>query len=467
MGPGDRTPPEANPLAPHPELPPDACTNIIRLLLLLFPWSCSLPSRPTVLVVAPADEALRGYCLDQVAAAYDIVLITPSAPTWERRCIGDVEIADPADQNALFAAGRALAARHTLRGVVTWSEWDLVNVALLAEHLGLRTNTPQVMRDCRNKAAQRTLFARHRVPSAKAMTVRSLLEAALAAETIGYPVVLKPAAYAASIGVSRATRSEELPGAFDFAQAGAERSRESAAVLVEEYLDGSEISVECVTHRGTTTAVAVTRKTLGPAPYFEEMAHSVDANDPLLEQVGPVAASAVRALGLTDGVQHVEMRLTGTGPRLIEVNARLAGDLIGQLVHLATGVDLPRAAADIACGTAPDLTPTRRTAAGIRLLYPSASGTLTAGHLSDGFLAHTPWLRQVHWAREVGDTVTLPPEGSMYSARVGFFTVTGTSTQQVEHRTRLVLDQLTLTTSPPPRRPTPMRGHLPEAGTRA
>lgn len=422
-------------------------------------WSCSLPTRPTVLVVAPADEALRGYCLDQVAAAYDIVLITANAPTWERRCIRDVEIADPADEQALLAAGRALAARHTLCGVVTWSEWDLVNVALLAEHLGLRTNTPQVMRHCRDKAVQRTLFARHGVPSAKAMTAHTLLEAALAAETIGYPVVLKPAAYAASIGVSRATRSEELPGAFNFAQAGAAHSRESAAVLVEEYLDGPEISVECVTHRGTTSAVAVTRKTFGAAPYFEEIGHSVDANDPLLERVGPVAASAVRALGLTDGIQHVEMRLTETGPRLIEVNARIAGDLIGHLVHLATGVDLPRAAADIACGTAPDFTPTRRTAAGIRLLYPAVSGTLTARHLTDGFFAHTPWLRRLHWLREVGDTVTLPPAGTMYSARVGFFTVTGTNTRQVEQRTRLVLDQLTLTTTP-----TPRSSRLPEGG---
>ncbi|MFD6989343.1 ATP-grasp domain-containing protein [Streptomyces sp. NPDC059943] len=421
-----------------------------------------MPSRPTVLVVAPADEALRGYCLDSVAAAYDIVLITGTAPTWERRCIRDVEIADPADETALLTAGRALAARHTLHGVVTWSEWDLVNVARLAEHLGLRTNTPQVMRHCRDKAAQRTLFARHRVPSAKAMATHTLLEAALAAETVGYPVVLKPAAYAASIGVSRAGRAEDLPGAFDFARSGAELSRESPAVLVEEYLHGPEISVECATYRGTTAAVAVTRKTLGPAPYFEEVAHSVDANDPLLVQVGPVAASAVRALGITDGVQHVEMRLTETGPRLVEVNARIAGDLIGQLVHLATGVDLPRAAADIACGIAPSLTRTRRTAAGIRLLYPDVSGTLTARHLSEGFADHTPWLRQVHWLREVGDTVTLPPHGSMYSARVGFFTVTGTSTRQVAQRTRHALDQLTLTTTPPPQ-----RSHLPEAGTRA
>lgn len=417
-----------------------------------------MPPRPTVLVVAPADEAMRGYCLDQVAAAYDIVLITNSAPTWERRCIRDVEIADPADEKALFAAGRALAERHTLRGVVTWSEWDLVNVARLAEHLGLRTNTPQVMRGCRDKAEQRTLFARHGVPSAKAMTAHTLLEAALAAESIRYPVVLKPAAYAASIGVSRVARAEELPAGFDFAQAGAGRSRESAAVLVEEYLDGPEISVECVTHHGTTTAVAVTRKTLGPAPYFEEMAHSVDATDPLLPQVGLVAASAVRALGLTDGISHVELRLTETGPRLIEVNARIAGDLIGHLVHLATGIDLPRAATDIACGTAPDLTRTRKSAAGIRLLYPAVSGTLTARHLTDGFSAHTPWLRQVRWLREVGDTVTLPPAGSMYSARVGFFTVTGSSTRQVEKRIQFALDQLALTTTPP---------DSPEVGPRA
>ncbi|MFE0055335.1 ATP-grasp domain-containing protein [Streptomyces sp. NPDC059003] len=403
-----------------------------------------------VSAAGPEAEVYRGYCLEAVAARYDVVLITPAAPTWEREFIADFEIADPDDAQALTAAGQALAGRHELAGVATWTEWYLVQTARLARRLGLPSNSPEVMGAARNKASARTLFARHGVPSAASMTTRSLLEAALAAETIGYPVVLKPAARAGSIGVIRIDRAEELPGGFAFASAGARDGIESTKVLVEEYLDGPEVSVECVTHRGHTTAVAVTRKRLGEAPYFEEVAHSVDAADPLLDQVAPVATAAIKALGITDGVSHVEMRLVNGRPRLIEVNARIGGDMIGHLVKLATGVDLARAAADTACDQTPDLTRTRHSAAAIRLLYPSASGTLTHCHLDPGFAARTPWLEQVTFQRTVGDTLLLAPAGDMFSARAGFLITTGPTAETAQARADEALGHLTLAVEPLP-----------------
>ncbi|AZM58002.1 carboxylase [Streptomyces sp. WAC 01529] len=406
-----------------------------------------------MLVISTADpeaEAYRGYCLEAVAARYNVVLITPAAPTWEREFITDFEIADPDDAQALAAAGQALAERHELTGVATWTEWYLVPTARLARRLGLPTNSPEVMEAARNKASARTLYAHHGVPSAASMTAHSLLEAALAAETIGYPVVLKPAARAGSIGVIRVNSAEELPGGFQFATAGARDGIESTKVLVEEYLDGPEVSVECVTHRGHTTAVAVTRKTLGAPPFFEEIAHSVDAGDPLLDQVAPVAAAAIKALGITDGVSHVEMRLVDGHPRLIEVNARIGGDMIGHLVQLTTGVDLARAAADTACGQAPDLTRTTHSAAAIRLLYPKTSGTLTHCHLDADFAARTPWLDRVTFQRAAGDAVTLPPAGDMFSARAGFLITTGPTAETAQARAEEALGHLTLAVEPQP-----------------
>ncbi|MEU7117926.1 ATP-grasp domain-containing protein [Streptomyces zaomyceticus] len=399
-----------------------------------------------MLVVAPGDRTYRGYCLEQVAAAYDIVLITGTEPSWEKPFIVDHVVADLDDTTVLFAAGRVLAERHELAGIVTWSEWHLVPTARLARALGLAANSVEVMQACRNKATARTLFARHGVPSAASMKARSLVEAGLATMTIGYPVVIKPAASAGSIGVIRVDRAEALPDAFQFAAAGADQSREDIAVLVEEYLGGPEISVECVTHRGVTTAVAVTRKSLGPAPYFEETGHTVDAHDPLLPQVGPVAAAAIKALGITDGIQHVEIRLVDGRPRLIEVNARIGGDMIGHLVHLATGIDLPRIAADLATGRAPDLTPAHRRAAGIRMLYPAASGVLTERRITQSFAAHTPWLREVTWIREIGDQLVLPPEGDLLTGRAGFYIVTGRDTAEVNEHLDQVAEEIAVET---------------------
>ncbi|MEN8654384.1 ATP-grasp domain-containing protein [Streptomyces sp. 21So2-11] len=405
-----------------------------------------MSARPLVLIVSPGDETSRSYCLEQVAAAYDVVLLTGTEPSWEKPHIIDHVVAELHDDTDLLAAARALATRHDLAGVVTWDEWHLVATARLARALGLPANSVEVMRACRNKAIARALFARHGVPSATSMKARTLLEAGRAAATLGFPVVIKPAAFAGAIGVIRVDGPEELPAAFEFASAGASRSREDTGVLVEEYLDGPEVSVECVTHRGVTTAVAVNRKQLGPAPYFDQIVHTVDATDPLLAQITPAAAAAVKALGITTGVQHVELRLVDGRPRLIEVNARVAGDMIGHLVRLATGIDLPKAAADLACGRAPDITPTRSGAAGIRMLYPDASGTLTARHITQPFAAHTPWLRQVRWIREIGDRLVLPPEGDLFTARAGFYIVTGRNTTEVNERLNTAADEITVTT---------------------
>ncbi|MEU9445968.1 ATP-grasp domain-containing protein [Streptomyces sp. NPDC048304] len=392
-------------------------------------------------------EAYRGYCLQSVAAAYDVVLITSEEPSWEVPYIRDcVVLPDPTDQAALSTAGRALAERYDLAGVFTWTEWYLVPVARLARQLGLPTNAPEVMQACRNKANSRALFARHGVPSAASVGVRTVAEAEAVAERIGYPVVLKPAAHAASIGVIRVDTPEQLAAAYEFAEKAASLGQETTSVLVEEYLDGPEVSVECVTYRGETTAVALTRKTVSDPPYFEELAHSVDADEPLLDVVTPVARAAIRSLGITKGVSHVEMRLVDGRPRLVEVNGRIAGDMIGHLVRLATGIDLPRAAADIACDRAPDLTPTRSSAAAIQLLYPKTSGTLRRLDF-DG--PRPPWLERIHFQRHVGDRLLLPADGGdMFTARVGYLITTAPTADLAEARAEQAARSLHLDVTP-------------------
>ncbi|MEU3299755.1 ATP-grasp domain-containing protein [Streptomyces sp. NPDC006678] len=394
-------------------------------------------------------EAYRAYCLQSVAAVYDVVLITGEEPSWEVPYIRDcVVVPDPTDQAELSAAGRTLAERYDLAGVFTWTEWYLVPVARLARQLGLPTTAPEVMQACRNKATARALFARHGVPSAASVTVRTRDDAYAAAERIGYPVVLKPAAHAASIGVIRADTPHQLAAAYEVADRAAGSGVESMSVLVEEYLDGPEVSIECVTYRGKTTVVAVTRKTVSAPPFFEELAHSVDAADPLLDTVAPAARAAIHALGITDGVSHVEMRLVGGRPRLVEVNGRIAGDMIGHLVRLATGIDLPRAAADIARDRAPDLTPTRSSAAAIHLIYPETSGTLTSLRF-DG--PRPPWLELVHFQHRPGDRLLLPADGGdMFTARIGYLITTGPTAETADARAASALGRLTYRVEPAP-----------------
>ncbi|MER5356957.1 ATP-grasp domain-containing protein [Streptomyces sp. NPDC002785] len=409
----------------------------------------SRTTRPLLIVVGGTDPVYRGYCVEQVAAAYPIALIDTKPPSWQQHLVVDHEVADTHDPEAVVAAGLALAARHSIAGVVTWDEYTLVPTAELAARLNVPGNSTAAMTACRDKATSRRLFDEHNVPSATSTRVDNLTAAETAALRTGFPVVLKPSSHAASIGVVRVDTPEELPSAWEFAAAGAgEQGPEGSGVLVEEYLSGPEISVECVTQHGVTTALAVTRKEVAFPPYFEEVGHTVSAGDPLLPEVAPVAVQAVRALGVTAGVQHVEMRLTASGPRIIEVNSRIGGDLIGQLVRLATGLDLPRIAADIACGQIPDLTPTAHSTAAIKIVYPPATGTLSARDLAIRPGPESPWLHQVTWLRDVGERVVLPPAGNLDTSRVGFLIVTADSAEAAQGSLSSLADALTLSVAP-------------------
>ena len=143
-------------------------------------------------------------------------------------------------------------------------------------------------------------------------------------------------------------------------------------VLVEEYLDGPEISVDTAWLDGEPSVGFVARKQSGFAPYFEEVGHLVRADDPLPRdpRLLGVLRAAHAAVGYTTGWTHTELRLAADGPKVVEINARVGGDRIPDLARLALGLDLGRAVAAAASGRRPDFAPTRHRVAAVRFLYP-------------------------------------------------------------------------------------------------
>ncbi|MET9779204.1 ATP-grasp domain-containing protein [Streptomyces sp. NPDC006367] len=221
-------------------------------------------------------------------------------------------------------------------------------------------------------------------------------------------------------------------------------------VLVEEYLRGPEISVECVVQgRGDVHIAAVTRKQLGPEPAFLETGHLVDADDPLLDDqvLRRIVTEAIKAVGVSSGILHVEVRLTSQGPHIIEINARLGGDLVPRLVHLATGVSLPQAQAALATGDVPDLTASVRQSAAVAFRYPPATGTLQTAR-ADAVSAD--WLERLVWTHQQGDAVTAGAHSTI-NDRVAHAVVYGPTPQDCRVRLALALQNLTVDIAAPVR----------------
>jgi argininosuccinate lyase len=90
------------------------------------------------------------------------------------------------------------------------------------------------------------------------------------------------------------------------------------------------------------------------------------------------ALRALAALNLGWGPAHIELRLTEDGPKIIEVNPRLAGGFIPELVRLASGVDLITATVKQVIGQKPSLTPQENQFASIRFIIAERDGKLAA-----------------------------------------------------------------------------------------
>ncbi|MFF9436434.1 ATP-grasp domain-containing protein [Streptomyces sp. NPDC014735] len=402
--------------------------------------------QPVLLVLGAGDRAYRSFLLQEFAARHHLVLLDNQPPAWTLPYVTDTVHVDLHDHQAVSRTVTEIALRQPISGVTTYLEHHVELAAQLAKELGLPGADPEAVAACRDKARTRQLLAEHGVPSARSVLVGNAEEAAAAADAIGYPVVVKPRGLGGSAGVRRADYREHVTAYYEEAAAATLIGLEDSAVpgvLVEAYLRGPEISVEClVRSRGDVHLAAITRKRLGTEPAFLETGHLVDATDPLLDDpaLHHVVTEAIKAVGITTGILHVEVRLTSQGPRIIELNARLGGDLIPRLVHLATGVSLPQAQAALATGDTPDLTASVRQSAAVEFHYPTATGPVQTAH-ADALSAD--WLERLVWTHDRGDLVNAAPHSTI-NDRVAHAVVSGPTPDACRSRLDHVRNHLTV-----------------------
>jgi biotin carboxylase len=198
---------------------------------------------------------------------------------------------------------------------------------------------------------------------------------------VGCPVVVKPRSSTGSVGVKLcATPIEAAHHTETLFREIAEADHQG--VLVEKFVSGPEYSVEIF----DGVSIGVTQKLLGPPPAFVEVGHAFPSPGPraVLAAIAEHAERAVAATGYSQGPAHVELRLASGAPTVIEINPRLAGGMIPELVRRATGVDLITTSIRFACGMPYELSRSHNGAAAIRfLLRPTPAPVQAVEGLSD------------------------------------------------------------------------------------
>ncbi len=340
----------------------------------MAPAAPATAGTPPLVVIGSGAAGYREFAFAAMAATAPIVLVDTQLPTWQRRYVSDVHLIERFSLDHLLAAVRGYADSHRIGGVVTLDERYVEPVAQLVAELGLPGASPDAVRACKDKWTTRRRLAATGAGAVQAELAHTLDEAVAAADRIGLPVVLKPRAFGGSIGVVRADTLAEVASGYGIAAVGAAPglvlTHESTGVIVEEYVPGEEYSVDSVVYEGRVTPICLAHKELGPAPYFQEIGHVVDPTVPIPDALVALLQRVHELLGFDLGVTHTEVKLAPDGYRLIEVNARLGGDLIPYLGRLALGADLAGAVADLALGRPPRVTVTPRQAAAVRFVLP-------------------------------------------------------------------------------------------------
>ncbi len=238
------------------------------------------------------------------------------------------------------------------------SEVSMAVMGRINDELGLSGISREQAICATNKHLMRKAFEKGNAPSPKSILAQDAEDAwSRLQNEFDTDAILKPSRNSGSRGIAKVSRNMDKG---DFIRAYDEALSESRdhSVLIEQFIEGPEFSIEMIVWQGEIHVLTVTDKKTTGAPHFVELGHNqpscFSATD--VETLKAAAVAGVRALGVNNCACHAEAKLMNGKAYLMEVGARLGGDFIStELTHLSTGIDMVAAAIDVALGVEPDL----------------------------------------------------------------------------------------------------------------
>jgi len=215
------------------------------------------------------------------------------------------------------------------------SDVGVMTAAIVCQRRGLPGMTPETALKVKDKGAMIEAFREHGVAHPEYQVVESVD----AKVELDFPVITKPVDNSGSRGINVARNEKELREALAYSFSCSHINR----VIVEEYMDGPEVSVEVLVQDGEPHVLQVTDKMTTGEPRFIEIGHSQPSQLPAgdVNAIRKLAYDAAKAVGVQDGCCHAEIKLTSKGPKMVEIAGRQGGDFITTvLVPASTGINM-------------------------------------------------------------------------------------------------------------------------------
>ena len=264
-------------------------------------------------------------------------------------------------------------------GIMTLAtDKPVYTIAKVSEYMGYNIMSVDTAIRVTNKAKMRQALKDKNVPIPEFYVVSDYKEYIRATKNFEERFIVKPVDSSGSRGIyliNDKNDKNDVEKAFLHSK----QFSSTGEVLVEEFMTGPEVSVETLTVNGQTIIIAITDKVTSGAPFFVEKGHAMPSqlNEDVKVQISNVAIKAIDALGIIEGPSHTEIKVTESGPKIVEVGARLGGDNITtELVPLSTGIDMVEKCIEISLKRKVSIPQPADRAAAIRY-FDSSSGILT------------------------------------------------------------------------------------------
>lgn len=291
-------------------------------------------------------------------------------------------------------------------GVITVGTDASMTVAAVANALGLPGIKFNNAEAASNKLKMRKRLKEHGVPCPDYFECWTEEEALENFRRLTPPVVVKPADNMGARGVSRADTEEELRRAFSFAK----EATPSGEVVIEEYMEGPELSIDALIFEGKIHITGIADRLIAYPPYFVETGHIMPTNLPEAKVAGAVEVmrQGIHALGIDIGAAKGDIKVTPRGPMVGEIAARLSGGFMSAYTYpYSTGVDLIGNAIRIALGSAPlEMTPTLQRVAMESAIIPGEGTVRTVSGIDEALALDG--VRHLFMNVDIGDRVVIP-----------------------------------------------------------
>lgn len=260
----------------------------------------------------------------------------------------------------------AIAKQEQIDGVIhPCSEVSMNVMGRIHDELNLSGVSRKQAVVATNKHLMREAFKKGDAPSPISILAKSAEDAWEQFMAMPGDAILKPSRNSGSRGIAKVSKGsngvsevskEDFYKLYDIAL---EESRDNS-VLIEQFIEGPEFSVEIIVWEGKVNVLTVTDKKTTEAPHFVELGHNQPSCFPeeTVALIKDAAVRGVKALGVDKCACHAEVKVQDGKAYLMEIGARMGGDFISTvLTRLSTGIDMVAAAIDCALNIEPDLTP--------------------------------------------------------------------------------------------------------------